>query len=211
MLVVEQSLDLSFWSQERREGLDLLLHDVHDVRYEWSDEGHLLFDRTQQSTIEELLALVEGHPSVLAQADRSGWIASRSQRMVGFFIDGAIVCVALIVMWLLPIVVQIGAVFLYDFIAIGMFGRTVGKALAGFRIVDATSYARPSGPQALMRALVPMAPTALAFAGGWLASVVFWVVVLVYAPILFTPLRQGVHDRLAATIAVDARYRPGGR
>jgi uncharacterized RDD family membrane protein YckC len=91
------------------------------------------------------------------------------------------------VFWLVLVAYQVG------FIA--RSGQTIGKRLLRLRVVDATTGAVPDLDQAGRRAapfLVQIVPVVGAF--GY----------LLYVPALWHPRRQGLHDRLAHTIVVNA-------
>jgi uncharacterized RDD family membrane protein YckC len=73
-------------------------------------------------------------------------------------------------------------------------GQTVGKRWLGIKIVDATTGAVPNLDQAGRRAapiLIQIIPVV-----GSLSP-------FLYVPALWRPRRQGLHDRLAATIVVN--------
>ncbi len=101
--------------------------------------------------------------------------------------------------WWVP-VVPVAAQALYETIAIATLGRTVGKWVAGTR-VELGDGRLPTWHQAALRALVPMAAALVPFLPGLLTLVVFLVAVT-------NPLRQGVHDRAAGTIVVNATHTP---
>lgn len=87
--------------------------------------------------------------------------------------------------WLVAVAYEIGMVALR--------GQTVGKRWLGIKVVDATTGAVPNLDQAARRAaptLIQIIPFIGAFA------------VALYLPLLWRPRRQGLHDRLAATVVV---------
>jgi uncharacterized RDD family membrane protein YckC len=71
-----------------------------------------------------------------------------------------------------------------------------------FAVLD--DAARPGFARATIRWLVIRIPAWIAIALGawWVGGI--WLVV-VYGPILFTPLRQGLHDRAAGVVVVMRR------
>ena len=85
----------------------------------------------------------------------------------------------------------------YQTVMIALFGRTVGKLALGTRVVRSVDGARPVWTEAVMRALLPLSL-------GAIPSVGLFLVVLVYSLALWTPLRQGLHDKAAGTLVVRA-------
>ena len=83
----------------------------------------------------------------------------------------------------------------YQTVMIALLGRTVGKLALGTRVVRLVDGARPGWTEAVMRALVPLSL-------GAIPSVGLFLVVLVYSLALWTPLRQGLHDKAAGTLVV---------
>jgi uncharacterized RDD family membrane protein YckC len=85
--------------------------------------------------------------------------------------------------------------FVYQTIMVAMLGRTVGKIALGTRVVRLVDGARPTWSEAAMRALVPLAFGAIPKVGVFLG-------VMVYSLAMWTPLRQGLHDKAAGTLVV---------
>ena len=83
----------------------------------------------------------------------------------------------------------------YQTVMIALLGRTVGKLALGTRVVRAADGARPGWTEAVMRSLLPLAL-------GAIPSVGLFLVVVVYSLALWTPLRQGLHDKAAGTLVV---------
>lgn len=83
----------------------------------------------------------------------------------------------------------------YQTVMIALFGRTVGKLALGTRVVRSVDGARPVWTEAVMRALLPLSLGAIPSVGLFLA-------VMVYSLALWTPLRQGLHDKAAGTLVV---------
>lgn len=114
--------------------------------------------------------------------------------LIGLFadvrLDDAILDVPGWVRWALWLVV-VG----YEVVLIALSGQTIGKRWMGIRVVDAVTGAVPNLDQSVRRAL-PSMLGAVPIIGG--------VAFLLYLPALWDPRRQGLHDRLAATIVVNA-------
>jgi uncharacterized RDD family membrane protein YckC len=83
----------------------------------------------------------------------------------------------------------------YQTVMIALLGRTVGKLALGTRVVRLIDGARPGWTEAVMRALLPLSL-------GAIPSVGLFLVVVVYSLALWTPLRQGLHDKAAGTLVV---------
>jgi uncharacterized RDD family membrane protein YckC len=88
-----------------------------------------------------------------------------------------------------------GVALVYQTLMIALLGRTVGKLALGTRVVRSTDGSRPGWSEAGMRALLPLSLGAIPRVGVFL-------VVLVYSLALWTPLRQGLHDKAAGTLVV---------
>lgn len=88
-----------------------------------------------------------------------------------------------------------GASFVYQTLMIGLLGRTVGKIALGTRVVRLIDGRRPNWSESAMRSLVPLALEAIPRVGVFL-----WL--MVYSLAMWSPLRQGLHDRAAGTLVV---------
>ena len=88
-----------------------------------------------------------------------------------------------------------GVALVYQILMIALLGRTVGKLALGTRVVRSVDGSRPGWSEAAMRALLPLSLGAIPRVGVFL-------VVLVYSLALWTPLRQGLHDKAAGTLVV---------
>jgi uncharacterized RDD family membrane protein YckC len=94
-------------------------------------------------------------------------------------------------------------------VAVTLFGRTLGMALTGTRVVRQVDGAPPGGGTATVRWLVAAGPTlvpARLMGRGWWAGMIFGLLwsVAVFGPILIDPFRRGLHDRAAGTLVVPA-------
>jgi len=84
--------------------------------------------------------------------------------------------------------------FVYETVMITMLGRTVGKMAFGTLVVR-TDGSAPGWTESSMRALVPLSLGAIPRIGLLLSM-------LVYSLALWSPLRQGLHDKAAGTLVV---------
>ena len=98
---------------------------------------------------------------------------------------------ALLVMSLIAVI----AVFTYETITVGLFGRSLGKVAAGTRIVGLPDGRAPGWFASAQRAALPAACGAVPQIGPLLVAVL-------YLAAVYSPLRQGLHDRAAGTIVV---------
>jgi uncharacterized RDD family membrane protein YckC len=95
----------------------------------------------------------------------------------------------------IAVLVAVAANIAYEVYFVSTSGQTPGKRLLGIAVSDADGDLLPTPGQALRRtapafvaALPAIGPVALVF----------------YAPVLWQPRRQGLHDQLARTVVVRA-------
>ncbi|KAB2350802.1 RDD family protein [Actinomadura rudentiformis] len=100
-----------------------------------------------------------------------------------------------------------GVLFLYEWLQLAVWGRTIGKRFAGIQVVRMNS-GKPGVWRALPRAAVYSAPIALRPVAilGVLAGL-FWVANV--AAMYEGSQRQALHDRLAGTVVVKRSKRTG--
>jgi uncharacterized RDD family membrane protein YckC len=138
-------------------------------------------------------------------------LATIPRRLAGLIVDQILVAVPVAVVavalgfspgdeitsrWMVAFSAALSAVaFVYETLMIALLGRTVGKLAFGTRVVRIIDGLRPTWSQAAMRALVPLAFGAIPRVGVYLG-------VIVYSLALWSPLRQGLHDRAAGTLVV---------
>jgi uncharacterized RDD family membrane protein YckC len=145
------------------------------------------------------------------------WRANIGTRLGARLLDGVVVAlpVALLLLafadidveaqvleipfWVTATTLLIGAG--YEVGAIAMWGQTVGKRLLHIQVVDVVTGRPPGLGGAAIRYLVPGVPAALPFSGGALLSL------LVYLSAVWSPTRQGWHDRAAGTVVVRTAAR----
>lgn len=143
-----------------------------------------------------------------------GALASISKRAAGRILDNVLFGIAFLIVatsrgWItmgdkvdlahlpwwgpvLPVVAQA----VYECVLYVWCGRTLGKWVAGTR-VELGDGRLPGWHQAALRAMLPMLASIVPFLPGLLTLVVFLIA-------LTNPLRQGLHDRAAGTIVVNA-------
>ncbi len=87
------------------------------------------------------------------------------------------------------------APYVVEALATGLRGQTPGKFLLGIRVVNATNGQVPGMGMAAVRTLVKYLPGAVFALAG----------LIVVAWILWDPMRQGLHDKAAATVVIRTR------
>lgn len=141
-------------------------------------------------------------------------LASVGKRALAQFLDGLVVGIPLFLltatlgytltddslsdselMWLT--VLWVGVNLVYNIVAIAVYGRTLGKRMAGIKVVNRVDGGRVSWNYAAVRALIPTAVQLVPVIGPGLSLVV-------YLRAVFHPLRQGLHDAAAGTIVVKS-------
>ena len=152
------------------------------------------------------------HPS---GAPREVVVAGRGLRFVGWLVDTLVVGLFGLVLrfvgvtgW--PRFLAFEAVVLVDAVVlVAWLGGNVGNLVVGTQVVAAEDARRTGAGRAAIRWSVIRLPMYLAALVGavWLIAV-WWIVV--YGPILFTQLRQGLHDRAAAVVVITSRQLPEG-
>lgn len=142
----------------------------------------------------------------------SGAIAGPGRRLVGFAADEVIWSAFAVTAMastglgtdLTPVSVASSILlFAYRVVPVAIYGRTLGKVVAGTRVVRASDRALPGWRSAFVRWLVPSLPwTAVALlgtpAGARVAALVATTVI--YGALLLDASRRGLHDRAAGTV-----------
>lgn len=151
------------------------------------------------------------------QPSGADWRADVGTRVAARIIDVLVVAVPIAVLlyaatdvdveadtFELPLWVTLAAVALaaaYEILLIALSGQTVGKRLLHIQVVDVVTGRPPSLGSAAIRYLVPTVPAAVPIPGAALLGP------LVYLSVLWSPTRQGWHDRAAGTVVVRAAAR----
>lgn len=92
-------------------------------------------------------------------------------------------------------VIGVGVALLYNTVAIGVWGATIGKRICGLKVVNRMDGGPVSMNYAAVRALVPTVVQLVPVIGPGLA-------IVVYLRAAFHPMRQGLHDAAAGTLVV---------
>ncbi|MFN8018766.1 MAG: RDD family protein [Acidimicrobiales bacterium] len=163
--------------------------------------------------------------SGLADGDPYGLpIASRGGRFLAYLLEGVLFGIAIIGLQTvnqgLGRFVGLGVSVVSGLVLVAVMGGTVGMLLYGLRVV-AVGRAwevpvlpiAPGWSVATVRYLVAVWPGLLGqllwFTGlgepGWVARISSGWSIICFAPILWDPMRRGLHDRVARTLVVDIR------
>jgi hypothetical protein len=137
-------------------------------------------------------------------------VAGPGVRFAGWLVDSLVIGLLALAIRLVgvtgwPRALAVEALVALDAVALVVWaGGNVGNLVVGTQIVVLDDAARPGFARATIRWLVIRIPAWIAIALGawWVGGI--WLVV-VYGPILFTPLRQGLHDRAAGVVVVMRR------
>jgi uncharacterized RDD family membrane protein YckC len=135
-------------------------------------------------------------------------LASVTRRAVGLAIDSFLVAVPvmLLALWMSRdgatttvlfglVVLQAALITAYQTILVARRGQTVGHRWCAIAVVRRLDGGPVDTAAALRRAVVPAAVALVPFIGAGLVAVV-------YLRAALHPLRQGVHDAVAATVVV---------
>jgi uncharacterized RDD family membrane protein YckC len=195
-----------------------LLLDGDRIAHEW--DGQLLrLPRASQARAEELIEWLGGTvdpseqledpPPVDGEGADEDELATLWQRIGGALIDGVItgVPVSLIYTALGSVHPWIGVtiIALYRIGLVATRGRTIGKALVGTRVADATTGGMPAIDQATLRWLLEGGVAAfISLVVGVRTPIGAFAGIAVLLPIVLRPDRRGLHDLAARTIVLRA-------
>lgn len=219
--------DLVDWTASQRGALELLLTGW-EIPHEWS-RAHVVVPAARADQVEDLLeglgpepqpaGPVQDEPAAEEVVRRTEHvIAGPGRRLLGSLVDGAVWTVVGLGLSFTGLsgddagfahdVTMAGVIAAYEIVSVALWGRTIGKLVAGTRVVALASGAPPGWSRAALRWAVPSVVGLLSlFQGdGLVAGVAFMfsgvVTIVVYVGVLHKPLRQGVHDRAAGTVVV---------
>ncbi len=161
-------------------------------------KGQTLVDADDDSTVAWQRAVLPG----------GARIASPTRRMIAAAIDWVLVSAATIAadprdVWLVVV-----GMALYTVLATAVFGQTIGKLVVGIKVVAEHTLAPPGYARALLRWGVTSWGEIVGLALGdvpiGVEAVIFTILVLTYAPILWDRRGRGWHDRIAGTVVIKA-------
>lgn len=151
-----------------------------------------------------------GAPDISAR--QTDALASVGKRALAQFLDGLVIGIPLLLLtavlgytltddsisdgeltWLT--VFWVGINLAYNIVAIAVYGCTLGKRIAGIKVVNRLDGGQVSWTYSAVRSLIPTAVQLVPVVGPGLSLVV-------YVRAAFHPLRQGLHDAAAGTIVV---------
>jgi uncharacterized RDD family membrane protein YckC len=210
--------DLAELGHEQVTLLELMLKGA-EIPFAWEPVRQLLVGVAVSDDVDEILDFVDASADADTDAlaldddeERPGPpLASPWRRLAGSLVDDvALVIVALAAgplgiarpwVWIWPLV--------YEIVPVAISGKTVGKLVAGTRVVRLDQQPKPGLRVAAIRGLVPELPRFVFLSIGvvtttpiwiWLAAVWVWTLA-VYLPV-FGADRRGLHDRIAGTVVV---------
>lgn len=143
------------------------------------------------------------------------WRANIGTRFWARLVDGIVLAVPTVILlslalddlqadrfdpplWLSATTLLIAAAYEIGFVA--MTGQTIGKRLLRIQVVDVTTGRPPGLGGAVIRYLVPAVPMLVPVVGRLIS-------LLVYLSAIWSPTRQGWHDRAAGTAVVRTAAR----
>ena len=224
--------DLEDWTAQQRAALELVMVG-RDLPHGW-DGAHLLVPRVREAEVDEIVDELDGEApgensiedevgngSPEDEAGRGpGDIAGPGRRFVGSLVDTVVLTPVTVPLSRVvlhigrnspagPRLAVLGAPAMYAIVGVAVWGRTLGKLVAGTRVLNESTGRPPGWWRATLRwvaqALVELA--ALFFARR--TAVALPLIEVVYLPVLYGGIlwdqnRQGLHDKLAGTIVVVA-------
>jgi uncharacterized RDD family membrane protein YckC len=224
--------ELADWDEPQRQALELLLVG-RDVPHGW-DGTLLTVPRVREGEADELIDELEdvdedgsddigGGASTgdsVGEADTGGAvIASPGWRILGYAVDAVVLTNILFALraspggrtiaWLFGV----GLTAIYTVAPVAVWGRTVGKWLAGTQVVDRDTGRVPTWPAAGLRWLVPAVAAfvaiqiqvGLSVTGPWFTAYL----AVIYGGVLWDGRRRGVHDLAARTVVIRRAARAG--
>jgi uncharacterized RDD family membrane protein YckC len=145
--------------------------------------------------------------ATLATGESSAVLATAGSRLLARTLDVLLVAAAVLSLLAVagtypndPSAILPGIVWLvflsaaYEVTLVGTRGQTIGKMVLHIRIAALPDGGVPGFGRAALRWAVPVVMNVVPFAG-----------LLAYVPIMFDPVRQGVHDKMAGTVVVSTR------
>lgn len=205
--------DLSDWSDDRREGLNLQLR-LAAIPAEWEDGSVLVVGRVWQDEVDDLVDFVDREANDDRQHDlrvdeNTGFIvAGPGRRFLGGVVDEVVALpVSALVLRIVPVssirpVLGLVMSVVFWILPVALYGRTIGKLVVGTRVMRIDGLAPPGWRVAGVRWGVLAVPGLLVILFGVVGVFVGWAVAaIVYAPILGRT-RRGLHDRAARTRVV---------
>jgi hypothetical protein len=218
------------WSDRQREGLAFLLADAQ-VEARWDGEGSVFVARPDVAQARGMIEyLGSGYGDVDTPVDlephdfsgqsvsgdpREAIVAGIGRRFVGSIVDSFVLGLPLVVLRratsdAVPIEVFSVVSAAYLILMIGLLGQTVGDMALHIRVVKIEDASKPGLLRAGIRwavVTVPMLAVDAIFGVelGWV-----WLLV-VYVPMFFSPLTQGLHDRAARDLVIGEQAKADPR
>ena len=222
--------DLEGWTPAQRDALELLLTG-REVPHEWS-RAHVVVPAARADEIDDLLDGLGPEPpppgpvrdeprrddAVESAPAIEHVIAGPGRRLLGAAVDVAVWTIMDLGLTYSVLsgddagvahaVMMPAVTAAYEIVSVALWGRTIGKLVAGTRVVALESGAIPGWSRAILRWAVPWIAGLGPFipedglAAGLVAAAAGVLTIFVYVGLLKEPLRQGVHDKVAGTVVV---------
>jgi uncharacterized RDD family membrane protein YckC len=214
------------WTDRQREGLTFLLADAQiDAR--WDDDGALVVSRHDVERVRGVIEYLgsgygdDDTPVDLEAHDFTGHsvsgdpreaiVAGIGRRFLASILDSFILGVPLLVLrqatsgaFPVEIFSVVGAAYLI--LMIGLLGQTIGDMALHVRVVKIEDASKPGLLRAGIRWAVVTVP--LRAVDEFFGVEIGWVwLLIVYVPMFFSPLTQGLHDRAARDLVIGEEPR----
>lgn len=211
------------WTAARRDGLRYLLEQA-GIDVAWDGDDGFTCAPSDTDRAEELVAYLEGKHDAVDGVEsppsagrlRELVVAGPGLRFVGWLVDTLLLGLLGLALRLVgltgwPRFIAFEALVAIDAIVLVAWqGGNLGNLVVGTQVVVADDAGPAGAGRAAIRWIVVRVPAYVV--AGLLHAVwfipVWWVVV--YSPILFTRLRQGLHDRAAGVVVITSRHLPAG-
>jgi uncharacterized RDD family membrane protein YckC len=207
----------------------MLLLRGRELPARWTEETTLVFAHAQEHEVRDLIASIEGaevdpadatsleldppdQPSEQPDDDRAE-VATPARRLLGYVVDSVLSTIVLGVVYrashahgFVPSSVRWGTIAIfavYQIAGVALWGRTVGKLVARTVVVTEAGEV-PGWRRSVVRWAVQSIALAASALGRLAPLVALPLGIVVYAGLFNSPLRQGLHDRLAGTVVVRA-------
>lgn len=218
-------ISVAGWSHDQRDALAFLAEDTA-IALAWVDADTIEIDARDERRIRGVIAFLTAPAPVINERDlppvvdppahwergavARNWVAHPGLRFAGYLVDAFVLGVCSFVTWALfgpdtYVVVAWLTSAAYRIGLIGLRGRTLGNAAVHTRVARLSDGEVPGVGIAAARWLVLEGAALLGVVLDLPALLFLIWEVAVIAPVFFTPLRQGLHDRVAGVVVVDDR------
>jgi uncharacterized RDD family membrane protein YckC len=223
--------DLAAWTEDQRGALDLMLIGA-EVPHVWEGNALAVPHRREADADELIESVEEGELAEDWAAEATEFVdlddtahpelASGARRLLGYVVDVVVITAfsAVIGRGILdlqsssPIAVRLvlpALIAAYEIATVARWGHNLGKVAAGTLVVTRADGSMPGWRRATVRWAVHVGPAPVLFwvSGSPAAMITIAILenvwlVAVYAGVWWNPQKQGLHDKAAGTIVVEA-------